>query len=182
MCGRPTCPALSRPYPPGEHGRRHRRGQTEYEVRLLEKQKLKAMYGMREAQFRRLFEEASRKEGQTGRNLLVLLERRLDNLVRRLGLAVTIQQARQLVSHGHIEVDGRKVDRPSFLVEPGQQISLRDELLQVRHSLHESPEFPPYLERDTDQLRGRLVRAPVPEEIPHAVPVDDRLVVEYYAA
>lgn len=140
------------------------------------------MYGMREAQFRRFFDEASRKQGQTGRNLLVLLERRLDNLVRRLGMAVTIQQARQLVSHGHIAVDGEKMDRPSYLVEPGQEISLRGELLQVRHSLDQIADVPPYLERDAEQLQGRLIRAPLPEEIPHAVPVDDRLVVEFYAA
>ena len=182
VCGRPNCPALDRPYPPGQHGRRRQRGPTEYQIRLLEKQKLKAMYGMRERQFRRLFDRATRMEGPTGRNLLILIERRLDNLVRRLGFAVTIQQARQLVSHGHIDLDGHRVDRPSLLVSPGQEISLRENLSHVRHAMHQSPEVPSYLERDEQRLSGRLVRLPQPDEIPHPVPVDDRLVVEFYAA
>lgn len=183
VCGRPNCPSLDRPYPPGEHGRSWRRRSSEYELRLLEKQKLRAMYGIRERQFRRLFVEAERREGPTGENLLILLELRLDNLVRRLGFALSTAQARQLVTHRHVRVGGRPVDRPSYRVRPGQEIEIAHrDLIQVRHALDTTPEVPPYLERDDERLVGRLVREPLREEIPHPVEIDERLVVEYYAA
>jgi small subunit ribosomal protein S4 len=124
LCGLPNCPALRRPYPPGEHGRRRRR-LSEYQRRLVEKQKLRSIYGVRERQLRRLFGEAQRRPGRAGETLLVLLERRLDNLVRRLGFARTIRQARQLVTHGHVLVDDQRVDRPGYLVRPGERIQVR---------------------------------------------------------
>lgn len=149
----------------------------------MEKQKLRAAYGVREGQFRRFFERAARMEGPTGPNFLALLERRLDSLVRRLGFALTQPQARQLVAHGHVRVDGRKVDRPSYVVEPGQEIQIaREDPIQVRHAVDTSPDVPGYLERDEQELRGRLLRVPDRDEIPLPVEVDDRLVVEHYAA
>lgn len=182
LCGRPDCPALRRPYPPGEQRRRIRRRESEYGVRLLEKQKLRALYGMREAQFRRFYELAERAPGPTGPNLLTLLERRLDNLVLRLGFAVTIHQARQLVNHRHVLVDGQRVDRPSYVVEPGQSIEIREkDLAPVREALAQSPTVPPYLERDEANLRGRLLRLPDRDEIPYPLTIDERLVVEFYA-
>lgn len=181
VCGRPTCPALDRPYPAGAQGRGRRSRPTEYQIRLLEKQKLRAMYGVRERQFRRLYQEAARREGPTGENLLRLLELRLDNLVRRLGFAFSTPQARQLVTHGHVLVDGEKLDRPSYLVRPGQTIEVRDELLPVREAMAATSDVPAYLERNEEEPRGRLVREPGRWEIPHPVPVDERLVVEHYA-
>ena len=113
-----------RPYPPGQHGQR--RGKiSEYGLQLAEKQKAKFLYGVSERQFRRYFKEAARMKGNTGENLIILLERRLDNVVYRMGFATTRRQARQLVSHGHILVDGKKVNIPSYLVKPGQKISLK---------------------------------------------------------
>src|SRR5438552_18273845 len=121
VCGRPNCPTAKRPFPPGQHGRGRKR-LTEFHIRLLEKQKLRAIYGVGERQFRRYFHEASRKKTVTGEELLRLLETRLDSLVLRLGFAQTMSQARQLVSHCHIQLDGKRVDVPSAQVRPGQAI------------------------------------------------------------
>jgi small subunit ribosomal protein S4 len=181
VCGRPNCPVTRRPYPPGQHGRARRR-MTEYHLRLLEKQKLRAIYGVAERQFRRYFQEATRRKGVTGEELLRLLETRLDALVLRLGFAQTIRQARQLVSHGHILLDGRRVDVPSANVRPGQTIEptpAAKNFLAVREALEVMPDPPPYLERDREALRGRLLRLPERDEIPLPVPVEDRLVVEF---
>jgi small subunit ribosomal protein S4 len=181
VCGRPNCPVTRRPYPPGQHGRGRRR-LTEYHLRLLEKQKLRAIYGVGERQFRRYFHEAARKKGVTGEELLRLLETRLDAVVLRLGFALTMRQARQLVSHGHILLDGRRVDIPSVAVRPGQTVEptpAGKNLLAVREALEVSPDPPPYLERDRDEVRGRLVRFPERDEIPLPVPVEERLVVEF---
>lgn len=181
VCGRPNCPVTRRPYPPGQHGRARRR-MTEYHLRLLEKQKLRAIYGVGERQFRRYFQEASRRKGVTGEELLRLLETRLDALVLRLGFAHTIRQARQLVSHGHILLDGRRVNVPSANVRPGQTIEptpAAKNFLPVREAVEVMPDPPPYLERDREALRGRLLRLPERDEIPLPVPVEDRLVVEF---
>src|SRR3989440_10649240 len=113
VCGRPNCPTNKRPYPPGQHGRGRRR-LTEYHVRMLEKQKLRATYGVGERQFRRYFQLATQRKAVTGEELLRLLETRLDTLVLRLGFAQTMRQARQLVTHGHLELDGRRVDLPAI--------------------------------------------------------------------
>src|SRR5712691_3654504 len=122
LCGRPNCPVNKRPYPPGQHGRARRR-LTEYHMRLLEKQKLRSMYGVGERQFRKYFAEATRRQGVTGEELLKLLETRLDAVVLRLGFAQTMRQARQLVSHGHMLVDGKRLDIPSIGVRVGQTIA-----------------------------------------------------------
>lgn len=177
-----------RPYGPGQHGRTKRKSDSDYAVRLREKQRLRAQYGIREAQLRKVFQEAKRAEGLTGENLVELLEMRLDALVLRSGFARTIAQARQMVVHRHILVDGERVDRPSFRVKPGQMIhvaekSEKTEPFQVAAAggnadvLNKTPE---YLSVDLDKLHATLVRRPKRAEVP--VTAEVQLVVEYYAA
>lgn len=173
-----------RPAPPGQHGARRTRAKIgAYGQRLFEKQKLRAFYSVSERQMRRYVTEASRQSGPTGANLLRLLETRLDALVYRLGLAPTIWAARQLVGHGHVRVDGRRVDIPSYGVRPGQTIALSERIkksAQVVEWFDRMPAtVPPYLELDRANMSGKLVRAPEREEIP--VPINDLLIVEYYA-
>jgi small subunit ribosomal protein S4 len=173
-----------RPFPPGVHGR-SRRKSSDYQVRLLEKQRLRHQYNISEAQMRRAYENAHRGAGKTGENLVTLLERRLDAVVHRAGLARTIYQARQLVVHGHFAVDGQKVDRPSYRLKPGQ-------IVEVRQKSRTKPPFQiaatgahldgptaPYLSTAVEELRTTLVRVPVRTEIP--VLCDEQLVVEFYA-
>lgn len=182
LCGLPNCPALKRPYPPGQHGQRLRRRDSAYGKQLLEKQKLRTMYGISEQQFRRYFAQARRGLGRPGDRLLQLLETRLDNMVYRLGFARTLQQARQLVTHGHIELNGRKADIPSTQVQPGDVISVREKsrnLDIIKAALQTRSEVPPYCERDVASMSGRLLRWPERDEI--AVPVEVELVVEYYS-
>ena len=163
-----------RPYGPGQHGRARRRQDSDYAVRLKEKQRLRAQYGLREAQMRRAFEEALRMEGITGSNLVQHLEQRLDALVLRSGFARTIAQARQFVVHRHILVDGKIVDRPSFRVKPGQTIQVKPKSQTTTpfeiaaQGIHRDvlPAVPGYLEVDLERLRSTLVRLPQREEIP----------------
>ncbi len=177
-----------RPYAPGEHGRTKRKQDSDYAVRLREKQRLRAQYGIREKQLRNTFNEARRTEGLTGENLVELLEMRLDALVLRSGLARTTAQARQLVVHRHILVDGQLVDRPSFRVKPGQLIHVKTksegtEPFQVAAAGGHADVLPPlpgYLEVDLPTLQARLLRRPKRAEVP--VTGDVQLVVEYYAA
>ncbi len=177
-----------RPYAPGEHGRTKRKADSDYAVRLREKQRLRAQYGIREKQIRIQFEEARRTAGLTGENLVEQLEMRLDALVLRAGFARTTAQARQLVVHRHIKVDGQLVDRPSFRVKPGQLIHVKEtseglEPFQVAAAgAHAEvlPKVPAYLEVEIDKLQARLVRRPKRAEVP--VTCEVQLVVEYYAA
>ncbi len=177
-----------RPYAPGEHGRTKRKADSDYAVRLREKQRLRAQYGIREAQLRIAFNEARRTQGLTGENLVELLEMRLDALVLRSAFARTTAQARQLVVHRHILVDGQLVDRPSFRVKPGQLIHVKErsegmEPFQVAAAGGHSellPKVPGYLEVELDKLQARLVRRPKRAEVP--VTCEVQLVVEYYAA
>jgi small subunit ribosomal protein S4 len=182
VCGRPNCPTVKqRPYPPGQHGRARRR-LSEFSLRLLEKQKLRAIYGVGERQFRRYFHEATRRKAVTGEELLRLLETRLDSVVLRLGFAQTMRQARQLVSHGHILLDGKRLDVPSAVVRPGQSIEASPaarNFLPIREALEVMPDPPAYLERDKDAVTGRLTRLPERGEIPLPVPVEERLIVEF---
>lgn len=176
-----------RPYPPGEHGRARRKADSDYAVRLREKQRLRAQYGIREKQLARVFEEARRTHGLTGENLIELLEMRLDALVLRAGFARTIAQARQLVVHRHILVDGARVDRPSFRVSEGQLVHVhnRSETMvpfQVAAAgAHRDvlPNVPAYLDVSLEKLQARLVRRPKRSEVP--VTCEEQLVVEYYA-
>ena len=177
-----------RPYAPGEHGRTKRKADSDYAVRLREKQRLRAQYGLGEKQLRIAFNEAHRRGGMTGDNLVELLETRLDALVLRAGFARTTSQARQFVVHRHILVDGKIVDRPSFKVKPGQLIHVKaksegTEPFQVAAAgghLDVLPKVPGYLEVEIDKLQARLVRTPKRAEVP--VQCETQLVVEYYAA
>lgn len=177
-----------RPYGPGEHGRSKRRTDSDYAVRLREKQRLRAQYGIREAQLKIVFQEARRAAGLTGENLVELLEMRLDALVLRAGFARTTAQARQMVVHRHIMVDGQIVDRPSFRVKPGQLIHVKPrsegtEPFQVAAAgghVDVLPKVPAYLDVELDKLHARLVRRPKRAEVP--VTCEVQLVVEYYAA
>ncbi|GAB3617455.1 30S ribosomal protein S4 [Okibacterium endophyticum] len=177
-----------RPYAPGEHGRTKRKTDSDYAVRLREKQRLRAQYGIREKQLKIAFEEARRTQGLTGENLVELLEMRLDALVVRSGFARTTAQARQMVVHRHILVDGQLVDRPSFRVKPGQMIHVKPksegiEPFQVAAAGGHAdvlPKIPPYLEVEIDKLQARLVRRPQRSEVP--VTCEVQFVVEYYAA
>jgi small subunit ribosomal protein S4 len=183
LCGRPNCPANKRPYPTGQHGRGRKRI-SEYQVRLLEKQKLRAIYGVGEAQMRRYYDRASRKRGVTGEELIRQLETRLDAIVLRLGFALTQRQARQLVSHGHVLVDGRRVDVPSAQVKPGQTIEIGPRAknsVAVREAIEITLDPPAYLYRNKDELKGTLSRLPERGEIPLPVPVEERLIIEFYS-
>ena len=175
-----------RPYRPGEHGR-GRTKDSDYSVRLKEKQRLRAQYGIREAQMRRVWEEARRADGLAGENLVELLEMRLDALVLRAGIARTTAQARQTVVHRHILVDGRIVDRPSFRVKPGQvvQVKARSQagpsFLMAAQGVHRDvlPKVPEYLDVELEKLKFTLVRRPKRVEVP--VTCDVQMVVEHYS-
>jgi small subunit ribosomal protein S4 len=175
-------------FPPGQHGRTKRKSEGDYALRLREKQRLRAQFGIREKQMRNTFNEARRTQGLTGENLVELLEMRLDALVLRSGFARTTAQARQMVVHRHILVDGQLVDRPSFRVKPGQMIHVK-ERSESTHLFQDSaigvhrdvlPPVPSYLEVSLEKLQARLVRRPLRAEVP--VQCDVQLVVEYYAA
>jgi small subunit ribosomal protein S4 len=172
-----------RPYGPGQHGQR-RKKVSEYGLQLNEKQKAKFMYGVSEKQFRNLFREANRQEGNTGENLIALLERRLDNVVYRMGFATTRRFARQLVSHGHILVDGKRVNIPSYRVKPGQKIEIREKSKnnpQIKRSIELTNQtgIVDWVDVDKDKLFGIFTRVPDREEV--EIPVEERLIVELYS-
>lgn len=171
-----------RPYAPGQHGQNNRRKLSEYGLQLREKQKLRMTYGLSERQFANLFLKAGKiREGKHGDNFMILLERRLDNVVYRLGLATTRRQARQLVNHGHITVDGKRVDIPSYEVKPGQVISLRErskDLKVVKEALESVVGRVPFVAFDENTMEGSLVRLPERDELD--ANIDESLVVEYY--
>ena len=178
-----TCKELARrPYAPGDHGNDRRGSISEYGTQLREKQKLRFMYGMTERQFSNLFKRAGKiKEGTHGTNFMILLERRLDNMVYRLGLATTRRQARQLVNHGHIMVDGKRVDIPSYEVKVGQVISVREKsknLEIIKNAVEAVVARPSYVEFDADKLEGSLTRLPAREDM--NADIDEALVVEFY--
>ena len=173
-----------RPYPPGEHGRTRRRtNQSEYLVQLQEKQKARFSYGLTEKQFRRTYEEANRREGVTGENMLRFLELRLDNVVYRAGLAATRPQARQMVNHGHFDVNGRRVDIPSFRVRKGDVISLRPkarDMVVVRWNIDVlDRQAPAWLAVGGDGFEVTVNEIPVREQID--IPVREHLIVELYS-
>jgi small subunit ribosomal protein S4 len=174
-------PLDRRPYPPGEHGRRRRR-LSSYAEQLLEKQRAKHFYGLRERQFRRVFERASSGTGVVGDELLALLERRLDNVLTRLGFAATRRQARQFVSHGHVTVNGRRVDVASYEVRPHDVVAILPGA-PVEPLAREATELiagvPPWLQADVDTLSGEVLRTPRREEI--RVPVEPQRIVELYS-
>ena len=172
-----------RPYPPGQHGRT-RRKISYYGRQLMEKQKVKYFYGIRERQFRRFYEMAERMRGQTGENLLKLLESRLDNVVYRLGFGKSHRHARQLVVHGHILVNGKKVDRPSYLVKPGDVIEVKEksrDIPQIKEGIELAQKrgVPSWLELDAENFKGVVKAEPTREEI--EIPVEEHLIVELYS-
>ncbi len=172
-----------RPYPPGQHGR-SRRKISYYGRQLMEKQKVKYYYGIREEQFRRFYQMAERMRGQTGENLLKLLESRLDNVVYRLGFSKSHRHARQLVVHGHILVNGKKVDRPSYLVKPGDVVEVREKsknIPQIKEGveLAQRRGIPSWLELDAENFRGVVKAEPTRDEI--EIPIEEHLIVELYS-
>ncbi|MBD8037515.1 MULTISPECIES: 30S ribosomal protein S4 [Solibacillus] len=171
-----------RPYAPGQHGPNSRGKKSEYGLQLTEKQKLRHMYGMTERQFKNTYLKAGKLQGVQGENFMILLETRLDNLVYRLGLARTRRAARQLVNHGHILVDGKRVDIPSFSVKPGQTISLREKsanLSVVAESVEVNSFVPEYLSFDADSKVGTFVRMPERSEL--SAEINEQLIVEFYS-
>ncbi|MGB9860432.1 MAG: 30S ribosomal protein S4 [Moorellaceae bacterium] len=182
-CYTDKCAIARRSYAPGQHGQ-ERRKLSEYGIRLREKQKARRIYGVLERQFRNYFERAEREKGITGENLLRLLERRLDNVVYRLGFASSRAEARQLVRHGHFTVNGRKVDIPSYLVEPGDEIAVREKSKDspkfkeiAAQAVHRTP--PAWLEADAVNLKGRVLSLPTRDQID--VPIQEHLIVELYS-
>ncbi|MER3521911.1 MAG: 30S ribosomal protein S4 [Acidimicrobiia bacterium] len=182
-CISPSCPVDRRPYPPGEHGRIRPRT-TEYMLQLREKQKARRIYGVLEKQFQKYYREATRKKGVTGENLLKMLELRLDNAVFRAGFAESRPQARQLVRHGHVTVNGNKVDIPSYELKPGDTVAIREKsrnLIVVRHSIDTlgNRAIPGWLDVDHGALRATVTREPERSEID--IPVNEQLIVELYS-
>ena len=170
-----------RPYAPGMHGADRRKKISEYGVQLQEKQKVRLMYGLTEKQFRKVFDRASRMKGVAGENLLKLLESRLDNLVYRMGLAKTRRGARQVVNHGHILVNGVKVDIPSFQVKPGSTISVKENSLEhkaIKESLEATLNRPAYVDFDVKKMSGTYVRLPDRSELNSEI--NESLIVEFY--
>lgn len=183
-CFSNKCAIEKRNYPPGQHGRGRRRKASKYNIQLREKQKLRRMYGLLEKQFHNYFVKAARQKGITGTNLLQLLERRLDNVVFRLGFTTSRATARQLIRHNHFQVNGVTVNIPSYLVAPGDVVSPKaksKELFVIQEAIKniDSRQMVPYLEMDTNKLQGQFLEIPGRDAIP--APVDEQLVVELYS-
>ena len=182
LCQSKKCPVDKRPYPPGEHGRGRIR-ESDYLVQLREKQKLRSMYGVLEKQFRRYYELAARQPGITGDNLLRLLESRLDNVVWRSGLAATRPQARQLVNHGHVRVNGKKVDIASYRVRRGDVVSFKEkstDLVVVQHAV-DTLGFPVPEWLDVDHSERKVVIRDLPNRAQIDTAINEQLVVELYS-
>lgn len=183
-CYKEKCAIERRNQPPGQHGGARRRKPRAYGIQLREKQKLRRVYGVLEGQFRRTFDQANRRKGVTGENLLQLLELRLDNVVYSLGFATSRTQARQLLRHGHVMVDGRRVDIPSFRVKPGMEVSLREKsrkLVQIEEAVDfaQGRGIPAWLELDIANLSGKVLETPSREDI--RFPIQEQLIVELYS-
>jgi small subunit ribosomal protein S4 len=182
-CFGTRCAIERRGYAPGQHGQRQRKI-SDYGVRLREKQKVRRIYGLMERQFRNTFHKAARKEGVTGEILLEYLERRLDNVVYRFGFAPSRQQARQLVRHGHILVNGRRVDIPSFQVSEEDLVQIKDkspmrDTIKEAVSVAEHRGFPGWLQLDKEQLSGKIIGLPAREDVQY--PIKEQLIVELYS-
>jgi len=182
--GLTTAVTLDRPFPPGEHGTKRRSKPSDYKVRLVEKQKARWHYGILEKQFQAYVREASRLKGASGQNLIMLLESRLDNIVWRLGLARTIPQARQIIVHRHITVNGKRVDRPSFFVKPGMEIGVREKSKNsklIQEILEQSAGYtrPSWLEFDPAKAEGKLTSAPERADLPFDL--NEAAIIEFYS-
>lgn len=183
-CASPKCPMENRNFPPGQHGRSRVFKKSEYGIQLREKQKMRRMYGLLEAQFRTYYEKAVSQKGITGENLLKALERRLDNVVYRLGFAPSRKAARQLVRHRHFTVNGRRVDIPSFQLKPGDEVKVCDKskkmdvIHQSLRRMREGRQLP-WLDLNKPQLTGTLLEIPARADIP--AEVNEQLIVELYS-
>ena len=182
-CFKEKCAVERRSYAPGQHGKRRNKLQP-YGMQLREKQKVRRVYGVLEAQFRRYFAEASRLKGVTGENLLRLLELRLDNVVYSLGFASSRSQARQLVRHGHVQVNGRTTNVPSYQVKPSMEITLKEgmranTLVNEALDTAQGRGVPPWLELDAEGYRGKVLSLPSREDI--RLPIQEQLIVELYS-
>jgi small subunit ribosomal protein S4 len=182
-CFSPKCGIERRGYPPGQHGQGRARF-SDYGVQLREKQKVKRMYGLLERQFGRTLEQATAMRGRSGENLLVLLERRLDSVVFRMGFATSRAEARQLVRHGHFLVDGKKATIPSLLLKPGQKVAVRErsrKIARIAGALEtlEGRSVPRWLETDRERFEGTVKALPSREDI--TLPIQEQLIVELYS-
>ena len=185
LWGRPKSPLNRREYGPGQHGQR-RKKPSDFGVQLQAKQKLKAYYGnVGERQFRRLYEEADRRKGDTGENLIALLERRLDAVVYRMKFVPTVFAARQFVSHGHVRINGKRVNIASYQVKDGDAVEVLGKAKEMALVLEasQSPErdVPDYLQVDHKAMKGTFVRAPLLADVPYPVTMEPNLVVEFYS-
>jgi small subunit ribosomal protein S4 len=183
-CYTKKCAIEQRGYPPGQHGRLRKGKPSKYNLQLREKQKLRRMYGLLEQQFRNYFEKAERQTGITGTNLLCLLERRLDNVVYRLGFSSSRGTSRQLIRHNHFMVNGKRVNIPSYLVKPGDRVTLAEKsknLFVIQESLKnfDARQLVPYLEMDVNKLEGHFLDIPSREAMP--IPINEYLIVELYS-
>ncbi len=184
--GRPKSPVNRREYGPGQHGQRRKGKMSDFGIQLRAKQKLKGYYGdITEKQFRRIYAEAERQKGDTGENLIGLLERRLDAVVYRAKFVPTIFAARQFVNHGHVKVNGRRVNIPSYRVKEGDVIEVRDRSKQLAIVLEavQLPErdVPEYIEVDHSKMTAKFLRTPALSDVPYPVVMEPNLVVEFYA-
>lgn len=183
-CNTDKCSYERRKYAPGEHGRGFRKKISDYGIHLREKQKARRIYGILERQFRNYFRLAEKKSGVTGEILFQLLERRLDNVLYRMGYAPSRAAARQLISHGHITVNGRKVDIPSYLVKPGQEVQVSEKsrgINIIQESMEAATDVDRYewIEVDKNNFKGTFLSVPSLQQIP--IDIDERLIVEYYS-
>jgi small subunit ribosomal protein S4 len=183
-CLTDKCAIESRNFAPGQHGKARRPKLVGYGLQLREKQKVRRLYGILEGQFRNYFEKASQMQGVTGENLLLALERRLDNVVYRLGMATSRAEARQLVRHGHVQVSGRKVNIPSYQVSPGQEITLRERtrnsaVIQRALDLAGGRAPAPWLEFNRESMKGRIISLPKREDV--NFPIQEQMIVELYS-
>jgi len=186
LWGRAKSPIAKRDYGPGQHGQRRKQKPTDFGIQLMAKQKLKGYYGnISEKQFRKYYDEAVRRKGDTGENLIELLERRLDTIVYRLKFAMTPFAARQFVNHGHVTVNGKRVNIPSYLVRDGDTVEVREKSKQLAVVLDATQsnerDVPEYLEVDHRAMKGRFGRAPKLGDVPYPVTMEPNLVVEFYS-
>ncbi len=186
-CYSPKCSFERRPYPAGLHGKQtqFRRKESDYGRQLRAKQKAKRVYGVLERQFRRYFSDAEQRRGLTGLNLLQMLEARVDNVVYRLGFAASRKQARQLVRHGHFEVNGHKVNIPSYLMQPGDVLAVRPNSQRNEYFKQIGQELPPraipeWLSRDEETMSGRMMALPQRKDI-EPITIEEQLIIEYYS-
>ena len=183
-CYSEKCAFERRGYAPGDHGQAHKKQRSDYGVQLREKQKLKRLYGLLEKQFRGYFEKADQQKGITGTNLLIFLERRLDNMIFRMGLSNSRVEARQLISHGHFLINGKAVNIPSYLLKAGDEVSVKESSRKITRMLEAMETvarrgMPHWLELDKENFKASLKMLPVREDL--TMPVQEQLVVELYS-